>query len=237
MLPEGDGCSKPWGGGKGPRRYSCPLAIPSCSHPGEASRLTELPCQGSPDPHQPLAIPSWANSTALWPLDAAQPGSPGNRAALAPHRASNFLAPGFLLFFRGVVLQPQEGHSTEQPGAPGGDSLCVEQPTQALCACGTTMAELGGAGLHRASVHGQGDASVTGPLACATAPRITEVAISSPVVAFLSLSPRQCARLCEVGQAAASAKQCWGKAPSKENLFLGLDLPSFGLVDRAPGGS
>lgn len=100
-------------------------------------------------------------------------GSPGSRAALVPHRASSFLAPGFLLFFRGVVLRPQEGHSAEQPGAPGGDKHFVEQPARALCACGTTMAEVGGAGIHRASVHAQGDASVTGPLSCATAPCIT----------------------------------------------------------------
>lgn len=144
MLPGGDGCSKPWSGGKGPRRPSCPLAIPSCPYPGEASGLTEVPCQASPGPHQPMAGLSRANPSAPRPLDAAQPGSPGSRAALAPHRASDFLAPGFLLFFRGVVLRPQEGHSAEQPGAPGGDKHFVEQPARALWACGTTMAEVGG---------------------------------------------------------------------------------------------
>lgn len=82
-----------------------------------------------------MASPSWANPTAPWPLDAAQPGFPNSRAVLAPHRASDFLAPGFLLFFRGVVLRPQEGHSSEQPGAPGGDKHFVEQPARALCAC------------------------------------------------------------------------------------------------------
>lgn len=115
----------------------------------------------------------WANPTALQPLDAAQPGSPVSRAALALHRASNFLTPGFLLFFRGMVLQPQEGHSAEQPGAPGGDKYFVEQPARALCACGTTLAEVGGAGVHRASERGQGRASVMGPLSCATALCIT----------------------------------------------------------------
>lgn len=122
--------------------------------------------------------PSWENPIASQLLDAAQPGSPGSKAALAPHRASNFLAPGFLLFFRGVVLQPQEGHSAKQPGSPAGDKGTLWNSRHGLSVpVGPPWlrwgAGEGGAGVHSASVHGQGDASVMGPLSCATAPRIT----------------------------------------------------------------